>query len=106
MNQLPQRIFIGAERVDRIEPGQAQAAQRASALFIQRKLIQEGSLAIDAKIIRVQRCRLTQTLRAYRDSRDFVKGLAADAAIVGEKAAKSLLCVRQNRPAKIGQQGT
>ncbi|MGA3205336.1 MAG: hypothetical protein ABSF12_22800 [Bryobacteraceae bacterium] len=69
-------------------------------------MIQEGGLAGNAKIIRVKGRGFMQAFPAYGDAGNFVEGLAADAAIIGEKTAERLFCERQNRATEIGQQGT
>ncbi len=102
MNQLPEGLFIGPKSVDHVETGQPQPAQCALSLFIERKTIQERSLAVDAKIIRLKRTRLVQAFAAYRDTGNLMKGLAANAAIVREKTAESRFCERQNGAAEIG----
>jgi hypothetical protein len=69
-------------------------------------MIQEGSFAGGAKIIRLKGSRLMQAFPAHGNAGDFVERLAADAAIIREKTAERLFCERQNRAAEIGQQGT
>ena len=102
MNQLPQRGFIGTERISRIETRQAEPAKRAAALLIQRKSIEERSFTIDAVALGFHCSGLAQTNAAHGNAGNFTEGFAADAAIIWEKAAKSLFCERQNGPAEIG----
>ena len=106
MNQLPELLLVGTECIDGIEAGQPQAAERAAALLIQRKSIQERSFTVDAVILGFKCSRLEQTSAANGDAGNLTEGLAAEAAIIGEKAAKGPFCERQNRTAEIGQQGT
>ena len=110
VNQLAQCLFIRSEGVDGIEASKTQPAHGAPPLFIQRKTIQEGSLAVLAEIISRNRPGRMETIGAYGNSGNFAEGLAANPAIVWEKklkkAAESPFCERQNRAAEIGQQGT
>jgi hypothetical protein len=106
MNQLPQRVFIGAECVNSIEAGEAQAAEGAAALLIERKSIEKRSLAVGAVVLGFNCSGLAYTSGANGDPGNFAERQPADAAIIREKAAENLFCERQNRPAEIGQQGT
>src|ERR1700722_639004 len=106
MNQFPQSVCIGAEGIDRIETSEAETAQRAAAVCIEGESIQEWSLAVDAIVLSFHCSRLAYTSAANGDARNFVEGLAADAAVIWEKAAERLFCERQKRAAEIGQQGT
>jgi hypothetical protein len=58
MNQFPQRLFVGSERVRCVEASQTKPAQRAAPRVIERKRIHKWSFAISAKVFRDQRLRL------------------------------------------------
>ncbi len=70
MNQLAQRAFVRSVRVDRVESGKPQPAQRAAAVFIQRKAIQERSPAGCAEKLSVQRSGLAQDKRLHTGIRE------------------------------------
>jgi hypothetical protein len=69
VDQLAEFVFIEPERVRRVEPADASAAQRAAALIVQRKAAQEGCAALYATIFRCERFGLGQAGAANRDTR-------------------------------------
>ena len=91
MNQLAQRAFVGTIRIHRVEPREPQPAQRATAAFIQREVVQERSPARDAEEFRVERLRIAQAPRAYRNPGNFAQSFAADAALIGKNQGESQL---------------
>jgi hypothetical protein len=84
MNQLPQRVFIGAERIDGVIAGQTQAAERTAALIVEREAIQERSLAVFTEKISGDRGGLVQTLRTNGHAGNSTKSFTANAAVVWE----------------------
>src|SRR6202040_906640 len=84
MNQLAQRAFVGAVRIHRIESRKAQAAQRATAAFIQGEVVQERRAAGNAEIFSPQGLRIAQASRAYWNPGDFPQSLGADPALIGK----------------------
>lgn len=95
VNQAAHDAFISAERIDGVEAGEAQTAQRAAARVIERRPIQERSAARDAEIIGDRRFGRAQAGIANRNSGNFVERLFADAAVIREdeveESAESLL---------------
>ena len=88
VDQLAEFVFIESERVRRVEPSHASAAQRAAPLIVQREAAQEGRAALYTRILRCKRFRLGQAGAANRYTRKISQGLIADPAIVGEKEGK------------------
>ena len=87
MNELPKGAFIRSVRIHSIEALQPQAAQSAAAGFIQREAIDERHSARHAEVFRDQRLWFRQAFAANRDSGKFLKGFAADAAIIWKNKA-------------------
>jgi hypothetical protein len=88
MNQLAQFVLIESERVCCIEPADPSAAERTTALIVQREAAQKRRAALDAIVFRGQRLRLGQASAAYRHARKICQRLIADPAIVGEEQGK------------------
>jgi len=84
MHQLPQTAFVGAKRIDRIEPDQSQAAQHAVALIVEWCAIDEWSFARPAEVFGSERLRFSEARRADRHAAKIFKRFAADTAVVGE----------------------
>lgn len=103
MNQLAQAPLILSEAVGGIEPAQAGAAQRAAAMPVEWKLVQKGRAATRAEEIRRQRFRRAQTGCADGNTRNFSKGSAADAAIVGKEKRKKAARDLSGKTVKQGQ---
>jgi hypothetical protein len=84
MNQFPERTFVLTVRKRSIEPGQAEAAHRATAILIKRRRVQKRRLAIDAEVFGEERLGSEKASWANWDSRSVLEGLAADAAVIGK----------------------
>jgi hypothetical protein len=95
MDELPECSIVLSVGERCVEAGQTPAAKAAAPIFIERISVQERSLAIDAKVFGKQRRGGGKAIRTHRDSRDFVKRSAADAAIVREDKIKHR---RRNSP--------
>jgi hypothetical protein len=88
MDQFAQHAFIGAKAVSRVEAPQAEAAQSAAAIGIQRKGVLEWRPATDAEEFRAQRLGRPQTCAADRDAGGSGQRPATQAAITGEEEGK------------------
>lgn len=78
MNQRPQCPLIGAERIDRVESVESQAAQRAPPGLIQRMLVEKRRTASDAVELGVKRLRLLQAAAANWNSGKLKEGIATE----------------------------
>src|ERR1700722_16899122 len=98
MNQLAQRAFVRSIRIHRVESRQPQPAQRAAAIFIQRKVIQEGRAAGDAEKLGRERLRIAQASPAYRNPRNTAQTFAANATLIGENQGERQLSQAAKSP--------
>jgi hypothetical protein len=94
-----------------VKSGKSQPAQRTAARFIEWRSAHERSPAGDAEKLGVDRSGFRQATAADRYAGDFVKGFAANPAIVGEKnvekRAKALIYGAHDATGReIGEQAT
>ena len=82
VNQRTQLAFVESEGISRVESTNSAAAQRASALLIQRKRVPERRPALYAEVVGRQRFGLRPTSPANRNARNLPQRLLANAAIV------------------------
>jgi len=85
VDQLPQRVLVGAERIGGIESAQPAPAQLATAFLVERRRVDERRPALHAEVLGVQGPRVGQTGVTHRDTRYVGEGFAADAAVIGEE---------------------
>jgi len=88
MDQVPQRAFIKAEAVCRIEASGAGAAEGAPAFQIERKSILKRSLALGAEEFRRKGAGSAQTGGANRNARIAMKRCLTEIAFVGKEDRK------------------
>jgi hypothetical protein len=81
MDEASQRTLIKTKARRVIEAAQSRPAGRANTLIVQRISIQEWRIADRTEIIRLQRGRGLQAVRANRNPRPFHKWLLANPAI-------------------------
>jgi hypothetical protein len=85
MNQIAEGTFIGPEAIDRVEAPKPAAAEGATALGIERKGVQEGRPATDAKEFGFERLERGEASAADGYAGNFAQGDAANPAILWEE---------------------
>ncbi|HKA02552.1 MAG TPA: hypothetical protein VKE70_38840 [Candidatus Solibacter sp.] len=80
--------IVPSKTIRGIEPTHARPAQRAPALFIQRKSVLEGRPAAYAEEFGVERLRRFNALAAHGIAEKLVQRIAANAAAIGEEEGK------------------
>jgi hypothetical protein len=88
VNQSAQRPFVETETGRIIESHEAGPAGGADTLLIQRKRVEKWSVTDRTEIFRVGRQSRLQTRPADGYPSDFIEGLPADPAVVGEEQRK------------------